>query len=127
MYFHPAPVNQQSQLNSNGTVPILRRLTPGEGPVSGGPTILLSGVNFPPSYQHIIYARFGAVVVPTVGLLFLPLQKTNSIRRSGSIHTRSSATYPLLRLRGQSALRSHCLRSLEDQDSARVTARLNIT
>jgi len=98
--FHPVPVNQQPQLNSNVSISFLQKLAPGEGPVGGGPTILLSGVNFPPPYQHILYARFGTVIVPTVWLLFLPPQKTNSIRRSGSIHTHSSATCLLLRLRG---------------------------
>ena len=57
--FHPGPVNQHSDLAS-----VLHRLAPSEGPVSGGPTILLSGTNFPS--RPTIYARFGTVVVPTV-------------------------------------------------------------
>ena len=66
MNFRPVPINQYSQLNANISVSILQRLAPAEGPVSGGPTILLSGINFPPPYQQVLYARFGSVAVPTV-------------------------------------------------------------
>ena len=107
MNFHPVPVNQYPRLNSNISASILQRPAPAEGPVSGGPTILLSGINFPPPYQQLVYARFGSVAVPTVWLLSLPPQNTNCIRRSGTIHTRSSAVCLLLRLRGQSAFHSH--------------------
>ena len=121
-----ATVQQQTQWHSNLSASILQRLAPAEGPVSGGPTILLTGINFPPPYQQIVYARFGAVVVPTVWLLFFLLQNTHSIGRSGTIHTRSSASCLLLRLRGQSALHSHYVRKPEDRNSVRVTARLDI-
>ena len=57
--FPPGPVNLHPHLAS-----VLHRLAPSEGPVSGGPTILLSGTDFPS--QPTIYARFGTVVVPTV-------------------------------------------------------------
>ena len=66
MNLHFAPANQHLQPNSNPSATVLQRLAPAEGPVSGGPTILLSGINFPPPYQQMVYARFGAVVVPTV-------------------------------------------------------------
>ena len=125
MIFRPVPVNQYPQLNSNISVSILQRLAPAEGPVSGGPTILLSGINFPPPYQQVVYARFGSVVVPTVWLLFLPPQKTYFIRRPGTIRTRSSAICLLLRLRGQSVFHSHYSKSPKRRNSARVTARLN--
>ena len=69
--FRFIPANQHLQPNSNLSVSILQRLAPAEGPVSGGPTIMLSGVNFPPPHQQMVYARFGAVVVPTVWLHFL--------------------------------------------------------
>ena len=99
MNFHFIPANQHFQPNSNSPASILQRLAPAEGPVSGGSTILLSGINFPPPHQQTVYARFGAVVVPTVWLLFLLPQTTYTIRRSGTIHTRSSASCLLLRLR----------------------------
>src|SRR5258706_9390024 len=89
--YHPVPVNQHLQPNPNFSASILQRLAPAEGPVSGGPTILLSGINFPPPHQQVVYARFGAVVVPTVWLLFLLPQETNSIPRPGTMHTRSNA------------------------------------
>ena len=57
--FHPGPVDQHSNIAS-----VLHRLAPSEGPVSGGPIILLSGTDFPS--RPTIYARFGTVVVPTV-------------------------------------------------------------
>ena len=97
---HSVPANQHVQPNSNLSASILQRLSPAEGPLSGGPTILLTGINFPPPHQQMVYARFGAVVVPTVWLLFLLPQKTYSIRRCGTIHTRSSASCLLLRPRG---------------------------
>ena len=40
---------------------------------------MICGINFPPPTQHIIYARFGDVVVPTVQLNLLLRQKTDSI------------------------------------------------
>ena len=61
---HPGPVDQHSQLNSNYPSLVLHRIGPSEGPVSGGPAILLSGTNFPS--RPTVYARFGTVVVPTV-------------------------------------------------------------
>jgi hypothetical protein len=64
--FRPISVNQQPQLDSNYPAPVLQRLAPAEGPTSGGPTILLSGINFPQPPQQMVYARFGAVAVPTV-------------------------------------------------------------
>ena len=124
---HPIPVNQYPQFNSNLSVPILQRLAPVDGPLSGGPTILLSGINFPPPYQQVVYARFGSVAVPTVWLLFLPPQQTHFIRRPGTIHTRSSAGCPLLRLWGQSVLHSHYSMSPEHRNSARVAAGSNTT
>ena len=126
MNFHFAPASQHLQPNPNPSAAILQRLAPAEGPVSGGPTIWLSGINFPPPNQQMLYARFGAVVVPTVWLLFLLPQKTYPIHRSGSIHTRSSAGCLRLRLRGQWMLHSHYTISPEDRNSARVTARLDI-
>ena len=126
MHFHPVPVNQHLQSNPILSASILQRLAPAEGPVSGGPTILLSGINFPHPCQQIVYARFGGVVVPTVWLLFVLPQKTNSVPRSGIMHTRSNASYLLLRLRGQSVLHSLYTRSPEDRNSARVTARSDI-
>jgi len=122
---HPVFVNQHSQLNPNFSASILQRLAPAEGPVSGGLNILLSGTNFP-THPYQLYARFGTVVVPTVRLLFLPPQKTNSSRRSGTTHTRSSAGYLLLRPRVRSALHFHYPTSPEDRNLARVTAGLNI-
>ena len=98
MNLHFVPATQHVQPNSNLSASILQRLAPAEGPLSGGPTILLSGINFP--HQQMVYARFGSVVVPTVWSLFLLLQKTYSIRSCGTILTRSSATYLLPRLRG---------------------------
>jgi len=50
--------------NDNGTG--LHRLAPAEGPMSGGRTILLSGINFPHPSQQMVYAKFGSVVVTTV-------------------------------------------------------------
>ena len=64
--FHPLAINQHSQPNSNYLPSLLQRLAPAEGLISGGPTILLSGVNFPSPSQQIVYAKFGSVVVPTV-------------------------------------------------------------
>ena len=64
--FYPVSLDQHSQLNSAHIMPALRKLAPADGPVSGGPTILISGINFPPPTQLIIYARFGTIVVPTV-------------------------------------------------------------
>ena len=125
MNFRPVPVDQYPPLNANLSVSILQRLAPAEGPVSGGPTILLSGINFPPPYQQVVYARFGSVAVPTVWLLFLPPQKTHFVRRPGTIRTPSSAICLLLRLRGQSVFHSHYPKSPERQNSARVTARLD--
>ena len=85
-----------SQHNTNSIAPVLRKLSPVEGPVSGGPIIMISGINFPPPDQQIIYARFGNVVVPTVRLVLLSQLKTDSIHRPGKTHLRSSASYPLL-------------------------------
>jgi hypothetical protein len=48
------------------TSPVLQGLAPAEGPTNGGPTILLSGINFPQPLQQMVYARFGAVAVSTV-------------------------------------------------------------
>ena len=64
--FHPVSVavDQHSQPNSNYLASVLEMLAPSEGPLSGGPTILLSGTNFPST--RTVYARFGTVVVPTV-------------------------------------------------------------
>jgi hypothetical protein len=126
MHIHPASVNRHSQLNPNFSASILQRLAPTEGPISGGLTILLSGINFPLLSQQIIYARFGSVVVPTVWLLFLPLRKTNSIHSSGTTNTHSNASCLLLPLRGQSVLHSHYTMSPEHQNSAGVTAGLYI-
>ena len=63
---HPVSVGEPSQHISNYITPVLRKLSPADGPVSRGPIIIISGINFPPPDQQIIYARFGNVVVPTV-------------------------------------------------------------
>ena len=72
---HSVSLYQHSQRNSNHIAPALRKLAPADGPVSGGPTILISGINFPPPTQLIIYARFGTAVAPTVWLVLLSQQK----------------------------------------------------
>jgi hypothetical protein len=63
---HPGSMDHYSQFDSNNIASVLRKLAPAEGPVSGGPTILLSGTNFPPPSQQVVYARFGTAVIPTV-------------------------------------------------------------
>jgi hypothetical protein len=60
----PPATSQHSQLNSMD--PALRKLSPANGPSSGGPTITIYGINFPPPSQQIIYVKFGDVAVPTV-------------------------------------------------------------
>ena len=124
-HFQPLSMDQYSQLNSNYIASALHRLAPSEGPVGGGSTILLSGVNFPPPSQHILYARFGTVVVPTVWLLLHSRQKTNYVHRSGTIHTRSNASCLVLRPWGHSKLPSHYIKSPGFQNLARATAGLN--
>ena len=55
--------SQHMQLNVD---PVLRRLSPADGPTSGGPIITILGIKFPPPTQQIIYVKFGTVAVPTV-------------------------------------------------------------
>jgi len=95
-------VDPYSQPNPTHIPPVLRRLSPADGPVTGGPIILISGINFPPPTQHIVYVRFGSVVVPTVRLVLVSQQKTDSIDSPGKTHTRSSVSYLLLQPQGQS-------------------------
>ena len=123
---YPVSVDELSQQNSNHISPVLRKLSPADGPVSGGPTIMISGINFPPPTQQIIYARFGNMVVPTVRLILLSQQKTNSIYRTGKIHTCSSASYLLLPPQGQSRLPFLYTRSPKNPNSARATAHSSI-
>ena len=40
---------------------------------------MICGINFPPPTQHITYARFGDVIVPTVRLILLSKQKTDFV------------------------------------------------
>ena len=121
---YPVSVDELSQHNSDHASPVLRKLSPADGPVSGGPTIIImiSGIDSPPPTQQIVYARFGNVVVPTVRLIFLSQQNTDSIHRPGKIPTRSSASYLLPRPRGQSKLPSLYTRSPKNPNSARATA-----
>ena len=62
----PPASSQHLQLNSIHVDPGLRRLSPADGPTSGGPMITILGINFPPPTQQIIYVKFGTVAVPTV-------------------------------------------------------------
>ena len=62
----PPASSQRSQLNSNYTEPVLQRLSPSYGPVSGGPIIAILGINFPPPTQQHVYVKFGTVAVSTV-------------------------------------------------------------
>jgi len=57
---------QRPQPNSSHMDPALRRLSPADGPTSGGPIIAILGINFPPPTQQLVYAKFGTVAVPTV-------------------------------------------------------------
>ena len=59
----PPANSQHLQLNVD---PVLRRLSPADGPTNGGPIITILGINFPPPTQQIIYVKFGTVAVPTV-------------------------------------------------------------
>ena len=52
--------------NSSHMDPFLRRISPADGPTSGGMTILISGINFPPPTQQIVYVKFGNLAVPSV-------------------------------------------------------------
>ena len=61
----PVSGNQYSD-NLNYPAPVLHRVSPAEGPMSGGQTILLSGTDFPQHPQQMVYARFGSVPVTTV-------------------------------------------------------------
>jgi len=63
---HPVSVDHRSHFNPNHSASVLYRLAPAGGPMSGGQTIFLSGINFPQPYQQMVYARFGSVVVTTV-------------------------------------------------------------
>jgi len=86
-HFRPVSVHEQPQINSNYPDPDLHRFALSEGPVSGGPTILLSGTNFPS--PQMVYARFGTVVVPTVCPLLLSPQNTNPfVALAQPIHAR---------------------------------------
>ena len=62
----PPASPQRPQLNSNHMNPVLRRLSPADGPTSGGPTIAILGINFPLPTQQLIYVKFGTAAVPTV-------------------------------------------------------------
>jgi len=62
---HPEYMRQYAPHDTNHSSVVLERLAPSEGPVLGGLTILLSGVNFP-SPPECIYAKFGSLVTPTV-------------------------------------------------------------
>ena len=55
-----------SQLNLSHMDPALRRLSPADGPTSGGTIITILGVNFPPPTQQIVFVKFGNLAVPTV-------------------------------------------------------------
>ena len=61
----PAPT-QRSQLNSSHMDPFLRRISPTDGPTSGGMIITILGINFPPPTQQIVFVKFGNLAVPTV-------------------------------------------------------------
>jgi len=63
---HPVPVNHHPHFSLNYPTSVLHRLAPAEGPMSGGQTIFLSGINLPQPSQQVVYARFGNVVVTTV-------------------------------------------------------------
>ena len=62
----PPVSTQGSQLNSSHVDPILRRLSPADGPTIGGTIITILGINFLPPTQQIVFVKFGNVVVPTV-------------------------------------------------------------
>ena len=62
----PPASSQRPQLDSSHVDPALRRLSPADGPASGGPMITILGINFPPPTQQIVYIKFGTVAVPTV-------------------------------------------------------------
>ena len=62
---HSQYMRQHPQHDTNNSSAVLERLAPSEGPVSGGPRVLLSGINFPPP-PECIYARFGSLVTQTV-------------------------------------------------------------
>src|SRR5258706_15830559 len=62
----PPASTQRSQQDSSHMDPVLRRLSPADGPASGGPLITILGINFPPPTQQIVYVKFGNVAVPTV-------------------------------------------------------------
>ena len=62
----PPAGSQRPQLNSSHTDPVLQRLSPAYGPVSGGPIIAILGINFPPPTQQHVYVKFGTVAVSTV-------------------------------------------------------------
>jgi hypothetical protein len=125
----PPASSQHSQLNSNHMAPVLQMLSPDNGPVNGGPIILISGINFPPPIQQqVIYVKFGTTAVPAVRSVLLSQRKTYSIFRTGEIHIRSHASCLFLRLdQVQSRLHSLYFRSPEDHNSATVAARLHIT
>ena len=122
----PPASSRRSQLNSSHVDPVLRRLSPADGPTSGGPIITILGINFPPPTQQIIYVKFGTVAVPTVWPMLLLQEETYPILRPGTIHTRLSASCLLLRLLGQSKLHSLYIKSPELHNSVTATAGLNI-
>ena len=62
----PPPSTQRPQLNSSYIDPVLRRLSPADGPTSGGTIITILGINFPPPTQQIVYVKFGNLAAATV-------------------------------------------------------------
>ena len=59
----PPASTQRSQPNLSHMDPALRRLSPADGPTSGGTIITILGINFP---QQIVFVKFGDLAVPTV-------------------------------------------------------------
>ena len=60
----PPPASTQiSRLDSSHMDPVLQKLAPDNGPTSGGPIIMISGINLP---QRIVFVKFGSLAAPTV-------------------------------------------------------------
>jgi hypothetical protein len=111
---------QQDPILTSAT---LERLAPTEGPVLGGLMVLLSGINFPspPAY---IYARFGALVIPTVCETTCSAldQGIDPILSTGVIRIRSNVFCPLPLIQEWSKSLCPYITTLKDPNLGKVTA-----